>query len=71
MIKNDAEIRVCKNKTCQKPLPVGYKHRYCEACRNLHIQNVKDIGKGAAVVAGSVANVAILIITGGKINLKK
>jgi hypothetical protein len=71
MKKTDTKIRVCNNKTCQKSLPVGYKHRYCEACRNLYIQKAKNIGKGAAVIAGSVASVAILIVTGGKINLKK
>lgn len=32
-MSNEAEIRICKNKKCQKVLPAGYKHKYCEACR--------------------------------------
>lgn len=28
-MSKEAEIRVCKNKTCQKVLPAGYKHKYC------------------------------------------
>jgi hypothetical protein len=68
---NDTEIRVCKNKKCQKLLPVGYSHRYCEACRIHYIQKVKNIGKGVGVVVGTVATVAIAIVTRGKINLKE
>lgn len=67
MKKNDAEIRVCSNKKCQKPLPVGYKRKYCEACRNQYIQKIKNIGKGVAAVAG----VAILVISKGKITPKE
>lgn len=26
-MSKEAEIRVCKNKKCQKVLPAGYKHR--------------------------------------------
>ena len=29
-MSKEAEIRVCKNKKCQKVLPAGYKHKYCE-----------------------------------------
>ncbi len=39
------ENRKCKNKKCQRSLPEGYKHRYCENCRNEHIKLIKDIGK--------------------------
>lgn len=39
-MKNESDVRVCKNKKCQKVLPEGYKHRYCEACRNKHAQGV-------------------------------
>lgn len=37
------ENKVCKNKKCMKPLPEGYKHKYCEACRNQHAQKVKMV----------------------------
>jgi len=58
------EIKKCKNKKCQRTLPEGYKHRYCENCRNEHTKRVKDIGKAAlgmavlmgTVVAGKKAN---------------
>lgn len=36
-----SDLRVCKNKNCQKILPEGYKHKYCEACRNQHAHVVK------------------------------
>ena len=69
-MKQSSEVRVCKNKKCQKPLPEGYKHKYCEACRNQHAQTAKNIGKGALGVLGTVGCVAIAVVTGGKINLK-
>ncbi|MCR5702459.1 MAG: hypothetical protein K6G76_09970 [Lachnospiraceae bacterium] len=56
-MKNDSEVRVCKNKKCKKILPVSYNHKYCEACRNQHAQTVKKgikiIGLFAAVVLSS------------------
>lgn len=36
------ENKVCKNKKCMKFLPAGYKHRYCEACRNRQAQKLKN-----------------------------
>lgn len=57
--------RVCKNKNCRKALPEGYKHWYCEACRNKHAQNLKKAGEGVLGVAG----VVLLAVTGK--NLKK
>lgn len=65
------ENRVCKNKKCLKPLPYGYKHRYCEACRNRRVQNVKIGIKAAAGVAGTAACLVVTIATAGKINPKK
>lgn len=62
-----AENRVCKNKKCQKVLPVGYKHKYCEACRNKHAETAKNVMKGL----GAVASVVVVVVTGGKINPKK
>lgn len=40
-MKKESDVRVCKNKKCQKVLTAGYKHRYCEACRNKHAQTAK------------------------------
>lgn len=70
-MKDSSEIGVCKNKKCQKVLPAGYKHRYCEACRNQHAQTAKNVLKGIGVGVGAVASVALLIVTGGKINPKQ
>ena len=64
------ENKVCKNKKCMKPLPEGYKHKYCEACRNQHAQKVKNCLKAAAGLAGTAACFAVTIVTAGKINLK-
>ena len=65
------ENKVCKNKKCLKLLPEGYKHKYCEACRNQHAQKVKNGFKASAGVAGTVACVAVTVVTAGKINPKK
>mgnify|MGYP000362445173 CR=1 FL=1 len=57
----------CKNKKCQKILPEGYRYKYCENCRNAHIQATKNIGKGIL----GVATFAITVITTGKANFGK
>lgn len=67
-MSREAEIRVCKNKKCQKELPADYKHKYCEACRNKHAETAKNVLKG---LGAGTATVAIIVVTGGKINLKK
>ena len=54
-MKDSSEIRVCNNKKCQKVLPAGYKHRYCEACRNQHAQTAKNVLKGIGAGVGAVA----------------
>lgn len=64
------ENRVCKNKKCLKPLPEGYKHKYCEACRNQQAQKVKNEFKAAASVAGTVACVVVTVVTAGKVKPK-
>lgn len=69
-MKNDSEIRVCKNKKCQKVLSAGYKHKYCEACRNQHSLTAKNVLKGIGAGAATVASIAVGV-TGGKINPKK
>lgn len=66
-----SDLKICKNKNCRKTLPEGYKYRYCEACRNQHAQTAKNILKGIGVGATTVASVAVVVITGGKINPKK
>lgn len=58
----NSEQKICKNKKCQKVLPEGYKHRYCEACRGKYVQAIKRVGKGAFAVAGSV----LLVVVGKK-----
>ena len=70
-MKNEAQIKICKNKKCQKPLPEGYKYKYCEACRNQQAQNVKRAGKAGLGILGTVASLAVVVITRGKINPKK
>lgn len=61
--------RVCKK--CNKPLPEGYKHKKCESCRNQQVQGVKNGLKAAAGVAGTVASLAVVIVTKGKFDPKK
>lgn len=65
------EVKYCKNKDCKKVLPLGYKHKYCEACRNKQAQKVKSGLKAAAGAAGTAACIAVTIVTAGKINPKK
>lgn len=36
-----------------KPLPDGYKHRYCESCRNRYIQGGRNVLLGAASILGT------------------
>lgn len=60
----------CKNKKCQRDLPDGYKHRYCENCRNAKAQMAKNIGKGALSVAVAAGGIALSIITKGKLKPK-
>ena len=70
-MRKTGEIRVCKNKKCQKILPNGYKYNYCEACRNQQAQTAKRVLKGVGLGAGTVATIAVTLVTGGKINLRK
>ena len=60
------ESNKCKNKKCQRLLPEGYKHKYCESCRNQQTNFIKNTGKAVGVAALA----AIAIITKGKINPK-
>lgn len=65
------EIRKCKNKKCQRPLPEGYKHKYCENCRNEYIKRIKDAGKAVVGVAILVGGAALNIVINEKNNSKK
>lgn len=56
----------CKNKKCQRLLPEGYKHKYCENCRNEHVKRIKDTGKTALGVVVLVGGTALTIVTKGK-----
>lgn len=58
----------CKNKKCQRILPDGYKHKYCENCRNEQAQKAKNFGKGALSVVAVVGGTLITVATRGKIN---
>lgn len=57
----------CKNKKCLRSLPEGYKHKYCENCRNKQVKRIKSTGKA---VAGVVA-FALTIVSRERINPKK
>lgn len=51
-----------------KSLPAGYKHRYCEACRNRRAQKLKN---GLKTAGAAAACLAVTFVTAGRINPKK
>lgn len=63
--------RKCKNNKCQRHLPDGYKHRYCESCRNEQVKLIKETLKATLGVVALVGSTALTIATKGKINPKK
>lgn len=63
------EQKFCKNRKCQKPLPIGYKHKYCESCRNGQANQVKELGSVALGLAVCVFGTLIKVATKGKVNL--
>ncbi|MGN1168956.1 MAG: hypothetical protein ACI4RB_02450 [Acutalibacteraceae bacterium] len=65
------EQKICKNKKCQRPLPEGYKHKYCENCRNEQAKKVKDVGKATLSLAVLVGGTLVTVATKGVINLNK
>ena len=65
------ENRKCKNKKCSRPLPDGYKYKYCENCRNYKVKRIKDTGKAVAGVAILIGGTALTIITNGKFKPKE
>lgn len=62
----DNNTRVCKNKKCNKPLPEGYKHKYCEACRNKHAHAAKKAGKWAAGIGAAATFFCLLQNSAGE-----
>lgn len=56
------EQKMCKNKKCQRILPEGYKHKYCENCMGKRAGVAKNVMKGAA----ALGSVVLLVVTKGK-----
>ncbi len=65
------ENRVCKNKKCRKPLPEGYKHRYCENCRTKHAECLKNAGKTVLSLGIAIGGTALTLVSKGKFDTKK
>lgn len=63
--------KLCKNKKCQRPLPEGYKYKYCKHCRSERAQKIKNAGKATLGVAVMVVGTAVTVITKGNINPNK
>ena len=61
------EQRTCKNKKCGRVLPEGYKHKYCEKCRNAQADAAK---KGILGTLGTVLSIGLFIVTAGKFKPK-
>lgn len=47
--------KLCKK--CQRPLPDGYKYKYCENCRTVRAEKIRNTGKaiGAIILAAGTA----------------
>lgn len=60
-------VKRCKNKECNKVLPLGYKNQYCESCMNKQAHGIKKFLGGV----GAVFGVAALVIKRGKFGRKK
>lgn len=57
------EQKMCKSKKCQRVLPEGYKHKYCENCMGKRAGVAKNVLKGAA----GVCTIGVLFVaTKGK-----
>ena len=52
-------------------MPEGYKHSYCENCRNEHAMKFKNGCKTALGLAVMVGGTAVAIVTKGKITPNK
>lgn len=67
----ETELKKCKNEKCQRILPEGYKHKYCEHCRTMRASQIKENSKKTLNVAMFVGGAVVTIATRGKINLNK
>ena len=56
------EQKICKNKKCQRILPEGYKHKYCENCMGKRAREAKNVMKGVT----ALGSVVLLIVARGK-----
>ncbi len=65
-MEKDSKIRVCKNKRCQKVLPIDYKYNKCEACRNKTAYTIKKTLKTGAKIGGALLSILIIVLTRGK-----
>ena len=61
--------RVCKN--CSRDIPENSPYKYCEHCRNIQIDRLKNGMKRGSKVLGAVACVALTVVSKGRINFKK
>lgn len=57
----------CKNKKCQRILPEGYKHKYCENCRNEKAHTAKNVAKGVGGALLTVGGIVLTVVTKGNI----
>lgn len=65
------EQKFCKNKKCHRPLPEGYKHKYCEHCRNERAKQFRAGCKGALGIIVTVGGVAVTVLSQGNISVKR
>lgn len=69
-MNGEKKVKTCMK--CHRTLPQGYKHLYCESCRNQQVENIKN-GGGVVVAGVALASAAgakaIINILKGKINL--
>lgn len=59
---NNPDYKVCKSKDCQKVLPEDYKYKYCEACRNRRVDNIKKVGKAVGGGLATLSTVALAAV---------
>jgi hypothetical protein len=49
------EVKRCRNPKCQKVLPEGYRHKYCEHCRTEHASQLKLLCAPVLSIVGVMA----------------
>ena len=57
---DESEIKRCEK--CNRILPMNYKYKKCEACRNQKAHIIKIAGKGVVTLATGVVAVATIIV---------